>query len=330
MQAWVEGELKSADFGDERLDARFQIVMDDLSREPSASIPTACGGWNETHATYRFFRSERVDYPHVLQPHREASLKRIAEHPVVLLIQDTTEADHAPAERMEGAGPLNDESRWGFYVHPLYALTPERIPLGIVQAEIWARDLEEFRARQKEKKQDRWAKINRNRQRPIEEKESLRWLEGYRRGCKVAAQIPETTIIVVSDSEADVYECFEEAGRQDGTKKAEWIIRACQDRSVANGAAQRGYGRLREKVASTRVLGTLEVEVREHTPKGASDGKRNQPRTARTATMTIRATRVKLRGPRPPTDVRRTSRCMRSWCSRRIHHRAKTPSSGCC
>ena len=98
MQAWVEQELESADFGDERLDARFQIVMDDLSQEPSASIPTACGGWNETPAAYRFFRSERVDCQQVLQPHREATLKRIGEHPVVLLIQDTTEAGcHASA-----------------------------------------------------------------------------------------------------------------------------------------------------------------------------------------------------------------------------------------
>ena len=59
---------------------------------------------------------------------------------------------------MEGAGPLNDESRWGFYDHPLFAFTPERIPLGVVDAEIWARDLEEFRATQKEKKQDPRAK----------------------------------------------------------------------------------------------------------------------------------------------------------------------------
>ena len=57
---------------------------------------------------------------------------------------------------------------------------------------------------------------------------------------------------------------------------------------------------MRAQVASTRVLGTLDVEVREQTPKNPSPRKRNQPRTARLATMTIQATRVTLRGPQRP------------------------------
>jgi hypothetical protein len=79
-QGWVQKELESADFGDRRLDERFRVVMDDLSEQPSASIPTACGGWAETNAADRFFGSHRVDAEKVLAPHREATFKRIAEH----------------------------------------------------------------------------------------------------------------------------------------------------------------------------------------------------------------------------------------------------------
>ena len=301
MQAWVEQELGSATFGDKRLNARYQIVMDKLSQKPSASIPTACPGWKEANAAYRFFGNRRVQAEKILQPHREATLKRIAEHPVVLLIQDTTEIEVTrPKERMKGAGPLNEESRWGFYDHPLFAITPERLPLGVVHAEIWARDLEEFHKNQEEKTQDPRAKAKKNRERTIDEKESRRWLEGYRHGCQVAAQVPETTTVVISDSEGDVYECFAEAGREDHQKKAEWIVRACQDRQLVGEESQAGYGKLRAQVASTRVLGTLDVEVREQTPKNPSPRKRNQPRTARLATMTIQATRVTLRGPQRP------------------------------
>jgi hypothetical protein len=300
MQAWVEEELRTADFGDVRLDARFQMVMDDLSRKPSLSIPAACGGWKETFATYRFFENRRVTYQGVLQPHREATLQRIAMYPVVLMIQDTTEANVTrPKERMKGAGPLSDELQWGFYVHPLLAVTPERISLGVVDAKIWSRDLQEFRKRQREKQQDRLAKGKRKKHLPIEEKESVRWLEGYRKGCQVARDVPQTTIVVISDSEGDIYECFEEAAGQDGAKKAEWIVRACQDRNLSS-TAPGDFRHLRAKVASTRVLGTVEIKVREQTPKNASDRKRNQPRSARTATMTIQATRVKLRGPQRP------------------------------
>ena len=298
MQAWVQKELESVSFGDQRLDARFPIVMDDLSEKPSASIPTACGGWTDTHATYRFFKSKRVDAQKVLAPHREATLDRIAEHDVVLIIQDTTELDLTrPQERMKGAGPLNDESRWGFYAHPLLVVTPERIPLGVVKAEIWARDLEKFRASQREKALDPQAK-HKKKKRPVEEKESRRWLEGYRAGCAIADQIPETMVVVISDSEGDMYECFLEASQKNGKKKAEWITRACQDRNLA--ANPQDYARLRQKVASTRVLGTMEVEVRERPATAAKDGKRNQPRTARRATMTIQAARVKLRAPQRP------------------------------
>jgi len=100
------------------------------------------GGWKETFAACRFFENRRVTYEHVLQPHRQATLQRMAMHPIVLLVQDTTEVDVTrPNERMKGAGPLSDESQWGFYVHPLWAVTPERIPLGVVHAEIWSRDL---------------------------------------------------------------------------------------------------------------------------------------------------------------------------------------------
>lgn len=300
MQAWVQEELQTGDIGDERLDARFKVVLNDLSAKPSVSIPAACGGWTETLAAYRFFGSRRVDAKHVLQPHSQATLKRIAEQSVVLIPQDTTELDVTrPKQQMTGAGPLNDESRLGFYDHVLLAITPERIPLGVIAAEIWARDLKEFRQNQREKQEDPRAKAKKDRARPIEEKESVRWLKGYRRACAVAEQCPDTQIVAISDSEGDVYECFEEATRQDGGKKADWIVRACQNRGLC-GAYPQVYRRLREQVASTRVLGTMDVEVQANTPKIPSDRKRNQPRSARTATVTIRATRVKVRGPQRP------------------------------
>ena len=302
MQSWIEEELQTADFGDSRVDKRYTAVMNQFSEKPSASIPSACGGWTETMAAYRFFNSKRVDYQRVLKPHQDATLKRIAEQEVVLLVQDTTQIDVTrPEEQMEGAGPLSDESQRGFYDHAMLAVTPQRIPLGLVQANIWARDLEEFREHKKEKQRDHRAKAKKKRQRPIEEKESVRWLEGYQRGCEVATQVPQTTVVVVSDSEGDVYECFEEASRKDGKKKAKWIVRACQDRSLSSAGQRAGYGRLLKKVASTPVLGTMEIEVsKKNAPQIPSDRKRSQPRSARTATLAIRATRVTLRGPQRP------------------------------
>ena len=168
----------------------------------------------------------------------------------------------------------------GFYAHPLLAVTPERIPLGVVKAEIWARDLEKFRASQREKALDPQAKDKRKKKRPVEEKESHVGWKGIGLVARLRIRFLETMVVVISDSEGDMYECFLEASQKDGKKKAEWITRACQDRNLAEKDPQ-GYAHLRQKVASTRVLGTMEVEVRERPATEAKDGKRNQPRTAR-------------------------------------------------
>jgi hypothetical protein len=297
MQAWVEEELVTSDFGDERLDERYTILLDRLSQKPSVSIPAACQGASEVIAAYRFFDNDRVDEHEVLKPHQDATLNRIAEHAVVLLIQDTTELDMTrPEEQMEGAGPLSDEFHVGFHNHAMLAVTPERIPLGIINADIWARDWDEFRENQRNKH----SKERKRKQQSIEEKESVRWLEGYRCGCEVAAQLPDQTVVVISDSEGDIFECFSEAAEDTGGKQAEWIVRACQNRSLQGKNEAGAWKKLWEEVGKAEVLGTMEVDVSKNRPKSKDVRKRKQPRDARRARLTIQATQVTLKGPQRP------------------------------
>ena len=105
MQAWIELETQGADFGDERLDARYEILLEQLSDKPSLSIPAACGGHAETAAAYRFFDNEKTDPAKVLQPHRHATLERIRAEAVVIAAQDTTEVDVTRRQEKVG-GPL--------------------------------------------------------------------------------------------------------------------------------------------------------------------------------------------------------------------------------
>ncbi len=44
MQNWIENELETSEIGDTRLDARYKIIINDLSQKPSFSIPAACNG----------------------------------------------------------------------------------------------------------------------------------------------------------------------------------------------------------------------------------------------------------------------------------------------
>lgn len=216
-------ELNTMDLGDQRLNRRARRVLEKLYAQPGASIPVACGGWAETKAAYRLFDQDRVTAQQILEPHYRASAERMAAQEVVLCLQDTTELDYT-AKTIAGLGPLNYENRSGLYVHPTVAVTPQRLCLGVLDAWNWAREPGSLGARM-------------SAQRPIEDKESIRWLEGYQRVNEWAAQLPQTQRVYVADREADIYELFAEGQRAcaQGQRSADWLVRGQQDRCLAEG-----------------------------------------------------------------------------------------------
>jgi hypothetical protein len=279
-----------------RLRTRFKKVLRSMSLKPSLKFPAGCNGTAEVTAAYRFLDNEHITFLSILEPHREASIERIREQSVVLIAQDTTELDMTrPHEIMAGAGPLNDSARVGFHDHASLALTPERLPLGVVNAKVWARDPVGFEKDAGQKRAERRAKS-------IEDKESSRWLEGYHAACQVAQEAPETHIVSLADSESDIYECIIAVQAVEESRKASFIIRACQNRALVsdgdNGLESNQL--LREQVASTPVREHRTLEIRGRDPKSKDDRKRKQPRDPRTAVVTIRAARVRLRGPVRP------------------------------
>ena len=55
MEDWVINESNGSNFGDERINKRYSIILEDLSKKPEISIPAASKGFNETIGAYRFF-----------------------------------------------------------------------------------------------------------------------------------------------------------------------------------------------------------------------------------------------------------------------------------
>ena len=270
LAQWAVEEMKAADLADKRLDDRLAQVLSLLGQRPTASIPAACGGHAETTGAYRFFNNEKVAPRGILQPHYDCTKQRIAENPVVVLVQDTTEIDVTrPEKQVVGAGPLDGSSRRGVFLHPLEAFTADGTPLGTVWADMWARPDAEVSLSQEDKQKQR--KVT-----PIEEKESYRWLEGLRQARAVAQELPTTTCICVADSEADIYEVIAEPR---GTQRpVEWLIRACYDRSlhgVDEGQEQAAH--LRSAVMAAPVLLTQPISVRR---PDTQDGLRDTRATA--------------------------------------------------
>ena len=131
-------ELDTIDLGDARLNQRSQRVLGQLGDKPTVSIPSACGGWTETRAAYRLFDNAKVTAEKVLAPHTACTVERLREHPRVLCIQDTSELDYTGKTDIQDLGPLNYESRRGLYLHPMLAVTPDRLCLGVLDAYLWA------------------------------------------------------------------------------------------------------------------------------------------------------------------------------------------------
>ena len=286
MHAWIETETQGADFTDERLDARYQILLEQLSDHPSLSIPAACGGWAETTAAYRFFDNEKTTATKVLEPHRQATLDRVRGESVVIAAQDTTEVDLTRKHEKVG-GPLNDLQHWGLYVHPVLVMTPQRVPLGVVDARMWSRDPKEFEKTTVQRRLER-------RQKPFEDKESYRWFEGYESACRIAAEAPTTMVVCVSDSEGDIFECLVPAE----SKGAEWIVRGCQDRALKEGDKN-----LLQLLACQAPLGTMTVHVSKREASTGPGRKRREPRESRMAEVTVKSVRTQLRAPARPDEA---------------------------
>jgi hypothetical protein len=288
---WALEEMATANFGDERLDTRVAILLSALGNRPNLSIPAACGSRAEMKAAYRFYDNDKATFAKVIEPHLARSRQRVAQQPIALLVQDTSEIDLTrPEQEVVGAGAL-DGSRRGVLLHEMHAFTPDGTPLGTVWAEVLNRTEGVSHASPAEKHDER-------KHTPIEEKESMRWLTGLREARQLAQELPGVQCVCVADSEADIYEWFAEPR---GEQPVHWLIRACQDRALETDSGRH----LRDQVLATPLLYKVELLIRGRKAKtAAEDRARRQNRETRQAKVEVRAATVTLRPPwRPDREL---------------------------
>jgi hypothetical protein len=270
---WAEEEFGGAEFGDERLSKRLVELARDFYARPQASIPQACDSRARTKAAYRWLTHPMINIQAVLAPHTEATTRRISEQSVVLAVQDTTSFSYSTHVATEGLGPIGSTfpggpGPQGIMMHDTMAFTVDGLPLGLVDVQAWARDPKEIG-----KKHTRY-------KRPIEQKESAKWLRSFKATSAVQAACSNTKMVSVGDREADIYELFALALAQ--PKGAQLLVRAEHDRLVKD-----GHGRLFTHMNQQPIAAERVVEV-----------PRTNKSKARSATLGIRFASVRLRPPR--------------------------------
>lgn len=288
MQDDFSDEFSDADLDDARRSRRLPALAAQLAKAPAESISAACGGWAESMAAFRLLNNGGFAASELIRPHQRKTVERCRNHDCVIAIQDTSELDFTHMKSVEDLGPLNDENRRGFFIHGHYVVSEEGLPLGLIGADTITRDDEHFRRAAQRKSL------------PIEDKESHRWIEGYRKACELARQLPGTEVFSVGDRECDIFELYAawQAAPQEAC--AEWVVRANQDRALWREGEEDedSPDKLFETARQAPMLGEIEFEVPASTGTKKVKGTRVPTRrSARTVRQVVRALEVT---PRPP------------------------------
>jgi hypothetical protein len=120
---------------------------------------------------------------------------------LVLAGQETTEVAWTGHPATPGLGPLGHTACQGLHVPSTLALTPERLPLGLVAQHVWARDPDDLGQRKRRKP---W---------PMPQKASQQWLTSLEAVCSAHDGCPQTRCVSMGDREADVCQVLRPKGR---------------------------------------------------------------------------------------------------------------------
>jgi hypothetical protein len=269
---WAQEEFAFADLGEPRLNKRVVKIATNLAANPGGTLPQAFPDWAELKAAYRFFDNPLVDFPKVVQPHLERTRLACREPGEYLIIEDTSGLDFSSHRRTRDWGVIGDGKGRGFELHSALAVrveswTLEQRPEGQV---VGLFDQQCRRPKPAPPGETRGERLGRRRK-------SSWWAEAFQR----AGSPPQgCRWIYIADRESDCYEPMQICQR----RGIDFIIRACQDRRLAEGA-----GKLTEALAGAAVLGQSTVELRS---RGGE--------AARTAIVELRSVRVDLDGPWRP------------------------------
>jgi len=258
MTSWIDEELAGCEFADVRLWSRFKTFVEQLSEGIGETIPMACQDWANTKAAYRFLSNERVSEDDILAGHFQATRDRFhATDGLALVLHDTTEFSFqrdrpeligsigVSSGRKDNTGRPHRHTVCGILMHSSLVITAEGLPLGMSAVKFWTR--KEFKGTNALKK-----KINPTRV-PIEEKESVRWLDNLKQ--TTALLDDPARCIHIGDREGDIYELFCAAH----DVKTHFLVRTCVDRLAGD-----GQHTISEEMDTVELKALHSIEVRDN------------------------------------------------------------------
>lgn len=282
---WVEDEFGGADFGHRATERRFVKIARSKAQNPALPY-TQCfaGNRHELKAFYRFIGNEREEITpdSMLAPHRKRTIGRIKAEKRVLVIQDSSDLDFSDRLDCNGLGVIGTNQTGtvsaGLRMHSALALNERGIPLGVLSTEIYP-------PRTGEKKPQN---------RPIEDKESYRWLRVFEQLIEIAPSVGSTELVCVGDRESDIFELFDLRRRR--ARNVHLLVRAKHNRRLEDEPRK-----LFDHLGALPLMARAEVEVPRQRAKKAKPSRPGRTALpARTAQVELKWERVKLAPPQTP------------------------------
>jgi hypothetical protein len=191
----------------------------------------------------------------------------------ILILPDTTEFVYY-RESVQALGVLKKGFKGraepyavrGVLMHSSLAVTTEGLPLGLTAIRFWSRS--KFKGTNALKRSVNPTRV------PIEEKESIRWLENGKQSTELLGEAHR--YVHIGDRESDIYELFCTA-EQSGTK---FLLRSCVDRLAGDGRHT-----ISATLRNAKGKATYRIEVRDAQGTGSE------------ATVDVRYQRLQVRPP---------------------------------
>jgi len=210
-------ELSELDLGDIRRNERFVKIIDNLIRKPGNSIPQLSDDWYETKATYEFFKSDKFSHDDLIKAIRQYGVSNV-EASTVLVVHDRSSFSYNNLEATQGLGYVENKLGRGILSQNSIAVSACGTPLALLNQILWTRPMEQL------------GKAVKRKEKLPEQKESYKWCQSI----KTCNELLDKKIkkIHIADREADIYEVF----FMPPDANAELLIRACQNRKIAQGS----------------------------------------------------------------------------------------------
>ncbi len=293
------------------MNRRVEKILGDFAAQPEASIPRASEQWKATKAAYRFFANASVEDTALVEAHQQASIARARGNEVVLAVQDTTTLNFSSHPQTEGLGPVNNnrDKTLGVLLHSTLLLQDSGQALGVLHLQWIARDPAQFKA----------GPAGARNRKPVEEKESIKWLQSLEASARVAAQLPGSVVINIADRESDSYDLFwrreqlraggDEQIPAEAAKRVELLVRCQHDRQISGHKE-----RLFEHLAQQPEGGRYEFEA-----------PRQPGQKARKVTVSLRWVKVTVEPPPDQVKYQGHKEALSLWA---IEAREENPPTG--